>query len=189
MPRTGAELADQFADAAITRPHLLAQLSHEDLARIVDSYSDHLHIDLPDAGQGKCCPGARLMGPQACTCWTAVYDVEQQPVQAGIPAVPVPVRMCGDCAYRPGSPEKQGDESHRGGQELLDQLVATGEPFYCHSGIRRKVSHRHPSGTEIDGHQGDYDPPIVDAVPYKADGTPGDLCAGWFLRRVKEAQE
>lgn len=146
MARTGAELADQFVAAAIARPHLFAQLSDEDIDRIVDSYSDHLGIDLPDAGRRLCCNGALLLGPQACTCWAAAYDLDQQPSKPGIPAVPVPVRMCGDCAYRPGSPEKLGDESHRGGQELLDRLVATGEPFYCHRGIRRKVSHRHPSG-------------------------------------------
>lgn len=187
MPRTGEELADQFAVAAIARPHLFAQLSHQDIERIVDCYSDHLGIDLPSAGQGRCCSGALLLGPQACTCWTAVYDLEQQPIQPGTPTVPTPARMCGDCAYRPGSPEKQGDDSHRGDQELLDRLVATGEPFYCHTGIRRKASHRHPSGTILDGHPGDYDPPIVDGVPYKASGEPGDLCAGWLLRRVKEA--
>ena len=30
---------------------------------------------------------------------------------------------------------------------------------------------------------GGYDPPIVDSVPYRTDGTPEELCAGWDARR------
>lgn len=66
--------------------------------------------------------------------------------------------------------------------------MATGEPFACHQGMRRPVKWVHPSGAEVLGHPAGYAPPIVDGVPYKADGTPGDLCGGWFLRRVKEMQ-
>ena len=107
--------------------------------------------------------------------------------QGSIP--PVPVRMCATCAYRPASPERRGEDGYAGDEDLLDELVATGSPFYCHQGIRKPVAWRHvPSGTEIPGHPGGYDPPILDAVPYKADGSPADLCAGWLLRRVKEHQ-
>lgn len=139
---------------------------------------------LPDAGKGGCCYGATL-GPDRCTCWEPVYDVDQQPIRAGMPMPPVPVRMCGDCAYRPGSPERRGDESYTGNADFLDELVATATPFYCHAGIRRATAWRHPADVEIPGHPGAYDPPIKDAVPYKADGTPANLCAGWLLRRVK----
>lgn len=119
------------------------------------------------------------------TCWEEIYDLDQQPIRPGMPLPPVPVRMCGDCAYRPGSPERQGDDTYKGDQDLLDELVATGQSFYCHAGIRRVTAWRHPAGVEIPGHPGAYDPPIKDAVPYKADGTPANLCAGWLLRRVK----
>lgn len=144
--------------------------------------------DLPDAGEGMCCTGAAVMGKDRCTCWTAVYDLEQQPVTPGLPLPPIPVRMCATCAYRPGSPERKGEEGYAGDEDLLDELVATGSPFYCHAGIRKPVAWRHPSGAEIPGHPGGYEPPIADSVPYKADGTPADICAGWLLRRVKEVQ-
>jgi hypothetical protein len=148
--------------------------------------------DLPDAGEGMCCDGAAIYGPHRCTCWTPVFDLEQQPLKIGLPLPPVPVRMCepgpdgeDGCAYRPGSPERSGDESYAGGDGELDRLVATGTPFYCHRGIRRPVAWRHPSGAEIPGHPGDYDPPVEGGVPYKADGTPADICAGWLWRRAK----
>jgi hypothetical protein len=51
------------------------------------------------------------------------------------------------------------------------------------------VAYRHPSGAEIPGHPAGYDPPIVDGVPCKADGTPADLCAGWLLRCAKLSGE
>jgi hypothetical protein len=142
--------------------------------------------DLPDAGNGGCCYGAAVYGPQRCTCWTPVYDLEQQEVTPGLPLPPIPVQMCHDCAYRPHSPEREGDADVAGSGELLDELVRSREPFYCHQGIRHPVAYRHPSGAEIPGHPAGYDPPIVDGVPCKADGTPADLCAGWLLRCVKE---
>lgn len=143
--------------------------------------------DLPDAGEGACCYGSASNGKDRCTCWVPVYDTEQQPVQPGLPLPPIPVQMCGSCAYRPNSPERRGEDSYAGDAELLDDLVATGQPFYCHQGIRRPVKWRHePTGIEVPGHPGGYDPPIQDGVPYKADGTPAYICAGWLLRRAKE---
>lgn len=133
---------------------------------------------LPDAGQGMCCMGAAVYGPGRCTCWVPVYDLEQQEIVPGLPLPPIPVRMCGDCAYRPHSPERSGGEGYNGDAGTLDDLVRNREPFYCHQGIRKPVSHRHPAA---------YDPPIRDGVPYKADGTPANLCAGWLLRCAKEA--
>ena len=144
--------------------------------------------DLPDAGQGACCYGAAVYGPQRCTCWTPVYDLEQQEIQPGLPLPRVPVRMCHDCAFRPGSPERSGDESYaHASQDDLDAMVAGRTPFACHQGIRHPVKWVHPSGVEVAGHPGGYDPPIVDGIPYKADGTPADLCSGWLLRCAKES--
>lgn len=46
---------------------------------------------------------------------------------------------------------------------------------------------RHPAGMRIPadpGRDGDYQPPIVLGVPFRADGQPGLLCAGWAGRDV-----
>ena len=144
--------------------------------------------DLPDAGEGFCCWGALMNGKDRCTCWEPRYDLEQQEITPGLPLPRIPVRLCESCAYRPGSPERQGTEGYQGDQEFLDELVATGDLFVCHQGIRRPVSWVHPSGAEVPGHPAGYAPPIRDSIPYKADGTPADICSGWLLRRVKEVQ-
>ena len=146
-------------------------------------------IALPDAGEGTCCEGAAIYGPQRCTCWAPVHDLDQAPIQPGMPMPPVPVRMCRDCAYRPSSPERTGAAGYAGDSEFLDDLVATRTPFYCHQGIRRVVAHRHPAGVEVPGHAGEYDPPILAGVPYRADGTPALLCAGWLLRVAHTARK
>ena len=143
--------------------------------------------DLPDAGEGMCCYGAAVYGPQRCTCWTAVYDLEQQEIRKGLPLPRVPVKMCDECAYRPNSPERRGEEGYQGDEGFLDDLVRSGELFACHVGIRLPLKWVHPSGAEVTGHPGGYDPPIVDGIPYKADGSPADICSGWLLRRAKEA--
>jgi hypothetical protein len=142
--------------------------------------------DLPDAGEGACCYGAIINGPHACTCWTPVYDMEQLELKPG--HMGLRVQPCGDCAYLKNSPERNGEPGYQGDQEFLDEIVLTGEPFACHQGIRKPVRWVHPSGAEIPGHPGGYDPPIVNGRPYKADGTPADLCAGWAARRLKHMQ-
>jgi hypothetical protein len=142
-------------------------------------------IVMPDAGNGMCCDGAAVMGPQYCTCWERVYDLEQQPPAPDVPAARG--TMCADCAYRPGSPERSGDTRYTGDQDTLNGIVRTGQAFFCHQGMRRIVALVHPSGARVDvgeAHPGAYDPPIEDSQPYKADGTPGDLGGGWTARRV-----
>lgn len=135
----------------------------------------------PDTG-GGCCWAADVFGPGYCTCWRTQYDAEQAELQPGVRFVR-PGGMCGDCAYRPGSPEKEGDPGYRGDAGHLEQWAADATPFHCHDGLRRVVEHRHPSGATVPGAPGDYDPPIVDGVPYRANGEPGYLCAGWDARR------
>lgn len=137
------------------------------------------HPDLPDTG-GTCCYGAAVYGPHRCTCWRPVYDLDQAEPQPGIPEVRE--RMCGDCAYRPGSPEQRGDDGVAGDGDLLESLAASGTPFWCHDGIRRPVKLVHPSGVEIPGHPANYDPPRLGAMPFRADGRPALLCAGWAAR-------
>ncbi|WP_367139255.1 hypothetical protein [Saccharothrix sp. HUAS TT1] len=146
-------------------------------------------IELPDTGQ-TCCWGVVNDGPAGCTCWDPVHDLDQQPpdpqavalLAAGLPPA-TRDGMCGDCAYRPDSPEKNSDPTYRGDPEFLERIAHDGDRFWCHDGMRRTVRLRHPSGMEIDAHPGAYDPPIVDGVPYRADGQPARLCAGWAARR------
>lgn len=147
-------------------------------------------IELPDAGEGACCMGAAVYGPQRCTCWVECFDKRQRKPRAGSPDLRT--TQCDDCAYRADSPERRGDATYAGDPEMLDQIVANGERFYCHQGIRRPLKLRHPSGVEIDGHPGAYAPPIVDGVPYRANGSPAAICAGWAARRLRylfEARE
>lgn len=152
--------------------------------------------DLPDAGSGMCCIGAAIYGPDRCTCWEPVYDLDQTdpvPVPASTRAEP-----CDDCAFRPDSPERQGDERYVGDEYELNRLVREGQPFSCHKGIRRPLRWEHrpadckPSDcdelnpgrvTVVPGDPANYSPPIIDGQPYKADGTPADICAGWAARR------
>jgi hypothetical protein len=172
-----AGVRSRIAEKLLTHPQVTQAL--------LSSLAVHarLPLELPDAGLGGCCQGSAVMGPDHCTCWVPVYDLEQQPVRSG-PAGLQP-QLCADCAYKPRSPERRGDAGYDGDAGSLDDLVRSGEPFWCHQGIRRPVAWRHPSGMEIPGHPGDYSPPIEGGKPYKADGSPGDLCAGWATRRLK----
>ena len=143
---------------------------------------------LPDAGQGACCYGAAIYGPERCTCWVPVFDLDQAEPLVDAPHAVRPL-MCDDCAYRPGSPERTGDEHASGDAEMLERIAAGATPFWCHQGIRRPVAYRHePSGVEvpaddIGGAELAYRPPVVGGRPHRADGRPADLCAGWDARR------
>lgn len=154
-------------------------------------------VELPDVSPG-CCYGSAVRGPQFCTCWDPVYDVEQtKPPLYGPPPV-ARAKMCDDCAMRPNSPERNGEKGFdNNSEDALEEMVRNGSPFFCHKGMRRivKLVHRE-TGTEIESHSGDYDPPLVPGVvelegtilraevPYKADGTVGDICAGWAAKRA-----
>lgn len=146
----------------------------------------------PDPGlEEPCCESSAYDGPGACTCWEPIYNTKQQKpdetavklLDAGVTPTVRP-SMCGDCAYRPGSPEKSGDPTYSGSADFLEGIAERGERFWCHDGNLIAVTWRHPkTGMEIPGHPGAYCPPIVKAVPYKADGSPSFLCAGWDARR------
>lgn len=130
------------------------------------------NIPAPDKVVPCCWASAETDGAE-CTCWVAVLDVEPTTdVQEGPPLARR--RMCGDCAYRPGSPERQelgGDEPWYG----LEQ------PFFCHTGMPRAVAYQHPTLPEPvpAPDDGDYRPYIRDGRPWQADGRPAELCAGW----------
>jgi hypothetical protein len=122
-----------------------------------------------------CCMGSVNDGPTGCTCWSPIYDLEQVPPAASLVALleagiePVTrAKRCIDCAFRPDSPERERDED-------LEGLPN----FWCHQGIRRPIAHRHPDGRiRPEADSADYQPPIVAGVPYRADGTPAERCAG-----------
>lgn len=130
-----------------------------------------------------CCEGAAVRDISHCTCWEPVWNLEQQ-----LPVLPVVReqlvardRGCSDCAFRKDSPERSTPYE----EETLLGLAERGQPFWCHDGMRRPVQWRHPHGVTIDGDPADWQPPIVHGVPFRADGSPGLLCAGWAARAAR----
>lgn len=124
-----------------------------------------------------CCDGAIFKGSEGCTCWTPVYSLEQQPPRPPTRPADLAPRpeMCGDCAFRPGSPERSEEWT----AEALYDTAASGTPFWCHDGMRRPSKWIHPDGHEVPGDPDDWAPPIRDGIPYRADGSPALLCGGW----------
>jgi hypothetical protein len=148
-------------------------------------------FDWPDAGNGMCCVGAAMGGPESCTCWEPVYDLVQAEPGDETPAPGVRADPCDDCAYRPDSPERRGEPHVRGDEAMLQSIVETGQPFWCHQGMRRPVAYVHPSGARVvpSGIEAAYAPPDHGGIPLRADGTPADICHGWFNRRLRHVQE
>lgn len=144
----------------------------------------HHNHDLPDAGQGWCCMGAVMRGPGGCTCWDDKHDRRQsKTLKPGPPAVRT--EKCEDCAFRKGSPETQGDTRFAlsGDGELQNMLDNPHAVFYCHQGMRRITKRVHPTGATVDAAPGEYDPPGRDCLPYKANGQPAEICAGFAAAR------
>ena len=138
---------------------------------------------------GMCCLGSAMGGASHCTCWEPEYDAEQAEPEVDGLLFGCRSSMCHDCAYRPGSPERAGDPDAAGDQELLDELVVSGEPFFCHQGVRQPVCYLHPSGVTAEASPLEYDPPRIGGRIFKADGRPADLCFGWAACRAKLLQE
>jgi hypothetical protein len=114
-----------------------------------------------------------------------VFDVEQQRPRppAGPEELAVQRALCGDCAFRKGSPERADEWT----ESALFDLAASSVPFWCHQGMRRPVRWEHPDGRTVAGSTDDWQPPMVAGIPYQADGTPGLLCAGWAARAARAA--
>jgi len=149
-----------------------------------------VHRDWPETPMtGMCCMGSAARGPSGCTCWEPEYDVEQAEPRSEGPLFGCRSSMCADCAFRPGSPERRGDPDADGDQELLDDLVIRGQPFFCHQGMRRPVRYRHPSRMVVEASPLEYAPPQAGGRPFKATGEPADLCFGWAARRAKYVAE
>lgn len=136
----------------------------------------------------ECCFGALEDGATGCTCWDPVYDLEQQqPLDNPSPGQRT--EMCADCAYRPDSPERTGDDRHACSDDgELDDIARGDNPFWCHQGLRKPVAFKHETlGIVVPADADAYEPlfRMVNGkrVPIKADGTAGDRCAGWLARR------
>jgi hypothetical protein len=125
-----------------------------------------------------CCADAAHDGPSACSCWEMEFDVDQAPVDRTLEPG-TRTSMCTDCAYRV--------PADFGGHGSLT------DPFWCHQGMRKPVRYRHPAGIIVEARADHYKPPLVQrddglVIPYKADGTPGDRCAGWVSWRLAESR-
>lgn len=137
-------------------------------------------VEFPDLGW--CCMGSAVRGPDGCTCWEAVYDVAQAKPNRFDTTEPRG-EMCGDCAFRSDSPERQGDERYRSYE------FHPYRPFFCHQGMRRIVYYRHASGIAVPAAVDDrWDPTEIDGTVYKANGMAADICAGWWRRARAEAR-
>lgn len=135
-----------------------------------------------------CCYGAAIFGPGRCTCWEPVYDIDQEEPHEG--PLGLRDRMCHDCAFRQDSPERSGDGRYAHSGEV-DGLARGGGLFVCHQGMRRKVAIVHPSGARVEIGIDAYAPGGADIHPCKSDGSPADVCAGYWAarRRIDVAEE
>lgn len=164
--------------------HLPPGVIHMSTPTIPDALMPEAWKD--DDVYGYCCMGAAMRGAIYCTCWEEVYDLEQsEPVElVSQDQCVVRTSSCSDCAYRSDSPERSD-----GGyvEENLLALPDSGSVFWCHTGMRRLVAFVHPDGRRIDVPDKvefhSYDPLRINNVPYKADGTPGEICGGWAARK------
>lgn len=117
-----------------------------------------------------CCMTAAATDMEDCLCWKPVRDKRRQQPKEG--PNEVRARMCEDCAYRPDSPERA---AIGGDVPYFDSRA----PFFCHQGVPLVLSYRHPSGAVRDAEPGDYDPFRAKDRIFRANGQPGQLCAGW----------
>ena len=129
---------------------------------------------------GGCCWGDTMAGPEGCTCWQPVFDIDQEPLDTAAKVTCRPT-MCADCAYRPGSPERADTFT----EVALLNLHAEGELFWCHQGLRAPIQWRHPDGRTVAGSPMDYRPAHHKGVPYQTNGQPAQLCAGWMALAFK----
>lgn len=163
---------------------IAAQLEHGTGAQFGRWQDAHPGEEPPDEAL-HCCWGSAVYGPARCTCWEAVYDVDQTDPVLPVPDGSIEVRQarCGDCAFRRDSKERADEWSE---EELLGLAVA-GTPFWCHDGMRRPKLYRHPVLGDVRASGDDWRPPTVAGVPFRRDGRPGLLCAGWAqeVRRLE----
>lgn len=122
------------------------------------------HGDPDDEDLVMCCMGGAVYGRRGCTCWVVAETVVEPDAREGLP--------CHDCAGLPGSREDESGAWLR----ISRQKV----PFYCHAGMTKAITFRHEVTGETKAAEPDaYQPPRVDGVPMRADGTPARRCVCW----------
>lgn len=154
-------------------------------------------LPCPDPGV-PCWEACKVDGTD-CAVWEPIYWPEPTREPARLQAGPEPKRplACGDCAYRPGSPERQAN----GGAlpETFDPL----RPFHCHDGMPALVGWTHTAVGDVcllasslptmqDGFligSYDYRPHHVGGRGYQADGRPLVVCAGWAAHAARVMAE
>jgi hypothetical protein len=133
---------------------------------------------LADPEWVPCCWGAINEGPIGCTCWVPVLAVEQPPIVVAEPTQRH--TMCDSCAYRLSDPTRASAEW------LDDNPHRDDGRFYCHQGLPQPIAWVHPDGRRVETpDSADWQETTIDGVPYRADGTPADLCAGWLAERKR----
>lgn len=149
-------------------------------------------IPCPDPAN-PCWEACALDG-QDCAMWEAVYwpEPERDALQVG-PENVAP-RACGDCAYRPGSPERRENDGD------LPLGFDPEKPFYCHTGMSALVGYTHAElGVSMlvsalpsmqDGFLiGSLDYSVVQDPDrrrgWMADGRPLVVCGGWWAHARK----
>lgn len=162
------------------------------------SIDEILHLsalrDLPDPlgpDDPPCCDGYGYLGYQHCMCWETVYEDGQQEPRRDAEHL-TRLKMCADCAFRPGSPERRDSEQAVCSSTDLMRIVHNpDEVFVCHDGLRRAIGWRHPNGMFVEHTERDgvvaYSPPMEGRRAYQLDGTPALHCAGLAAaRRAKD---
>lgn len=136
--------------------------------------------DLPPPNPDVPCCEASANNPDVCTCWEPIYDRPPMPAGGTLagPSAPRP-RMCGDCAYRPGSPERLELD----GAQLEAPLS---QVFLCHDGMPKLLGWTHPELPGVClraaaiGDRDNYGPVVRGPHAWQADGTPALVCGGWM---------
>lgn len=129
------------------------------------------------------------MGPGRCTCWVPEYDKPQsEHLQSG--PLAARKRMCADCAFRSGSPERSSDTRMAlAGEGEMDAQVASAAGFMCHDGMRKVLAWVHaPSGVRVVEDVDAYRPPKNHNHAWRADGRPALMCAGYMAARAKHME-
>lgn len=155
-------------------------------------------LPCPDPDGVPCWEACAVDGSD-CAVWEAIYWPEPTKDPARLQAGPEPKMptACGDCAYRPQSPERQDN-----GGDLpvtFDPL----RPFHCHVGMPALVGWSHPGLGDVcllasslptmqDGFligSYDYEPHHVGGRGFQADGRPLVVCAGWAAHAARVLAE
>lgn len=151
---------------------------------------------VPCPEPGVPCWDACALDGSDCGVWEPVFRPEPHgDLQEG--PSPVRAKACGDCAYKPGSPERRANDGD------LPRGFDLNRPFHCHDGMPALRGWTYPGldyslwagglpsmqdGFLIGSY--DYQPVQRNGRGWQADGRPLVVCAGWaaHVDSVRRAQ-